>query len=128
MAMLMSIFGLVACKEAPDETIEYEGTYRLHSVYYMGAEVKIGESGILGSLTKDLATLTLKDDGTMTFQSTVIMLTFTATGTWSQDAEKKTNLTVRLTNEDGDSATVTATCDGETVTINYEGALFTLKK
>lgn len=128
--------GFAACKnkdneiqdEQEEERIAYEGTYKLQSLVYGGLTMNVGDSGLLGRLTDDIAVVTLKADGTMSFHCDILLIKFDITGTWVADENDKTALTVTVEGTDTtEQAEISATCDGKTIVIDYQ-AVFTLKK
>lgn len=129
-------FGLFGCKgmgEPPvggqeEDKIVYAGTYQATQVTFDngGSNVilKVGESSIFGVLTKDLAVVTIKDDGTMNFHCALFkIVTFDVDGTWAADETDESKIVATISGEK-----IAATCDGKTIEITYEGVKFLLAK
>lgn len=122
---------IVGCGEKEPVTEEppvpYEGTYKLRSVQYGGVTLNLGEGGLLGMLTEDLAVLTIEGEGKFTFKSDIIVIQFDIAGEWKAEENDASKVTFTIHGEEGDAATLNGTCDGETVVLEYK-ALFTLNK
>lgn len=111
--------------------IHYEGVYQVSKVTFENDgsthTFSLGEGGIFGNLTKDLAVVTLREDGTMDFHCTILpiipIVKFDVDGTWSVDETEETKITAVISGE-----SVPATCDGSTISITYRGVSFVLKK
>lgn len=112
------LLALVACKGGTQGEIEYEGKYTLTSVYIFGEQRELSGQ----------ATLKLEKDGALTFHSTVNFYGFSLHGSWKRIENEREKLAFVLIDEAEERVSVTATCDGETVTVSYSDALFTLKK
>ena len=132
-AILLSVLaclGLAACKskESSEDGIAYEGTYKLQSLVYGGLTLNVGDGGLLGMLTDDIAVVTLEKDGTMNFRCDILLIKFNVTGKWEADENNENALIVTVEGADASEQTkISATCDGKTIVIDYQ-AVFTLKK
>lgn len=136
MLSVVMCLGFAACKhkdktELPEDEeprIAYEGTYKLQSLVYGDVKLNVGDSWLLSTITDDIAVVTLKEDGTMTFHCDFLLINFDITGVWTADKDDETALTVTVEGGNAsEKAEISATCDGETIVIDYQ-AVFTLKK
>lgn len=138
-ALLLTVclaLGIVSCKKPQDEDpveeptrIEYEGVYRVNSIRFGDLTLNLGESNlILGNLTRDVAVLTLGENGTLTFKCKLLIVSFDVTGTWTADETNEETITAVIQADEGSYAEILATCNGETLVITYEGVTFTLTK
>ncbi len=118
---VICVCALVACGGV-------EGTYKLYSMKMGNKEIKMGEEFSIGlgsiKLSEDLMTLELKSDGTAVMTVKMGGEGMTEEGTWKTNEEDKTKVDITF---DGD--TETATIDGGTLVMGYEGmGTVTLKK
>lgn len=108
----------------------YSGTYYVDkaSVNIAGAslELALGKESLLGLFTKDLVTLTLTQEGNMTFHANIFeAIKFDLTGTWDIDETDKTKVNLRI---EGESQYLITTCDGEHISVEYQGNSFAMTK
>ena len=131
---LVCVIGIVGCKgggeEEPEKKrIPYEGTYKVSMVTfsYQGSDYTVNLGGSFLSifkLTEDLAVLTVKEGGTLDFNADLFgLFKFNVTGTWTANEEDEKKIDAVISGE-----TITATCDGETLIIVYNGVAFTMVK
>ncbi len=114
-ALMLGLFS--ACASGEGSLPGREGKYGLSSYYFLGERYETG-----GKLKEEDVLLVLKEDGGMTFSSKAAYLGFTLEGTWTSSEEGAELSCPEL------SAPLSAVFDGDTVTVEYEGAIFTLKK
>lgn len=112
--LAVACVGLVAC--APNGI---EGTYKFYSVEYNGTTYVVGTSeAIQMGFTTNSIFLEVRKDGTATITNTVIDESYT--GTWVLEGNSF------IMTYDGDSQTFTVS--GNTIIINGDGEVVTLKK
>lgn len=125
LAFILGLFCLASCGERENSSTEskaYAGTYKFQALRMevggLVTEVKVGQNYGGMVLTEAYAMIELKADGV----ATVKMAGVTGTGTWTEaDEENKIVVTIA-----GEPQTVT--CDGTTLRMGEQGAIFILKK
>ncbi len=116
-----------ACTTMPTQgcvaLVQMDGEYKFYSMSYeengMLIEIKVGEKFMNAiTLTEDYMTMTLNKDGTA---KTTFVDEEVNGGTWKKIDESHVEITF-----EGDPVTVP--CDGQTLTIEEDGAKIVLKK
>ena len=102
------------------------GTYKFDSLSYteggISMELKAGEQymGMI-TLSEDIMTITLNEDGTLVITESMESVGETLTGTWTRVDEHTLELTI-------DGETQSVAWNNDTLTINEEGVKVYLKK
>ena len=136
--LLSCLFAFGGCKPEEEPKQEepepnwmevYSGTYYVDTatvnVGGLTVELALGNS-ILGLFTKDLVTLTLTKEGNMTFHADIFgAIKFDLTGTWDIDETDKTKVNLRI---EGEEQYLITTCDGEHISVSYQGNSFAMSK
>lgn len=89
----------------------------------VSVEIKAGEEYMGVTISEDAVTLELKSDGTFVLSGSMLGETLSQEGTWEQDEEDSSKLTLTV-----DGVSQTATIDGGTLTMGMDGMSMSFSK
>ena len=121
--LLTLVIGLVCLTACGSVT----GTYKFSSMKMesggVSVEIKAGEEYMGVTISEDAVTLELKSDGTFIVSGSMLGETLSQEGTWEQDEEDSSKLTLTV-----DGVSQTATLDGGTLTMGMDGMSMSFSK